>query len=112
MAEEITAFEDPTADAGVRVAAAASLAAFVALPAAQRASVVLTDVLGYSLAETAEILDISVAAVKANVHRGRTQLRARGHQMPALPGVAAGEKQRLQAYADLFNAREFDALRD
>jgi RNA polymerase sigma-70 factor (ECF subfamily) len=109
---EIGGVEDPGADAGAHVAVAASFAAFLALPAAQRASVVLADVLGYALAETADILEISVAAVKANLHRGRAQLRARAADAPVPRTVAEAEKQRLQAYADLFNAREFDALRD
>jgi RNA polymerase sigma-70 factor (ECF subfamily) len=104
---------DASAAADSRVAAAASLAAFLHLPAAQRSSVVLIDVLGHSLAETAEILGFSLPAVKAALHRARAQLRrlADAPEGPT-PNLAAAEQDRLRAYADRFNARDFDALRD
>jgi RNA polymerase sigma-70 factor (ECF subfamily) len=104
---------DASAAADSRVAAAASLAAFLHLPAAQRSSVVLIDVLGHSLAETAEILGFSLPAVKAALHRARAQLRrlADAPEGPT-PHLAAAEPDRLRAYADRFNARDFDALRD
>ena len=59
-----------------RQIAAASLRTFMRLPVAQRASVILMDVLGCSLAaKSATIMDCSLPAVKAALHRGRTQLR-------------------------------------
>jgi RNA polymerase sigma-70 factor, ECF subfamily len=104
---------DPGAGANARVEAAASLATLLRLPVVQRSSVVLMDVLGHSLAETAEILGISVAAVKAALHRARARLQelAGAPETPA-PSLAAAEKDRLRAYADRFNARDFDALRN
>ncbi len=104
---------DPDGAADQRVAAAASLAAFLHLPAAQRSTVVLIDVLGHSLAETADILAFSLAAVKAALHRARVRLKelAAAPEEPA-PGLAAAERERLRAYADRFNARDFDALRN
>ncbi len=104
---------DPGAGADARVAAAASLATLLRLPVVQRSSVVLMDVLGHSLAETAEILGISIAAVKAALHRARARLQelAGAPETPA-PSLAAAEKDRLRAYADRFNARDFDALRN
>jgi RNA polymerase sigma-70 factor (ECF subfamily) len=83
------------------------------LPVAQRSCVVLTDVLGHSLAETAETLDISVPSVKAALHRGRSRLRvlADAPETPA-SSLSAAERVRLRDYADRFNARDFDALRD
>src|SRR3984957_1173894 len=66
---------DPGAEADARVAATASLAAFMRLPAAQRSSAILIDVLGYSLDETADILGASLAATKAALHRARIRLR-------------------------------------
>lgn len=103
---------DAAASADARVAAASSLAAFVRLPPTQRSSVVLSDVLGHSLAETAEILDVTVPAVKAALHRGRARLA----EIAATPEETASrfdpaERERLRAYADRFNARDFDALR-
>jgi RNA polymerase sigma-70 factor (ECF subfamily) len=112
-AADVTTVEDRAADAGARVTVAGSFAVFLDLPVAQRASLILADVLGYDLAETAEILDISLAVLKANLHRGRARVRAPGDGTPAaVASITDHDKKRLQAYADLFNAREFDALRD
>jgi len=104
---------DTSAATDARVAAAAGLATFLQLPAAQRSSVVLIDVLGHSLTETAEILDFTLPAVKAALHRARTRLKelADAPEEPA-PSLSAAERERLRAYADRFNARDFDALRD
>ena len=110
---ELAPFEDASAAADARVAATASLAAFLRLPATQRSSVVLTDVLGHSLAETAEILGISIAAIKAALHRARERLRRLANAPESMvPRLAAAERDRLRHYADRFNARDFDALRD
>ena len=99
---------DPGADGAARAKVTLGFTAFLPLPPPQRASVVLVDVLGYSLAETAAILETSVAAVKATLHRGRTRLA----EPPQPAPIDEQEKLRLRAYADLFNARAFDALRD
>jgi len=99
---------DPTADSAARAEVTLGFTAFLPLPPPQRASVVLIDILGYSLAETATILETSVAAVKATLHRGRSRLAAPPEPTP----IDEQEKLRLRAYADLFNARRFDALRD
>ena len=110
---EIALIEDPAANAAARVEATGSFAAFLALPPAQRAGVVLMDVLGYSLAETADILGVTVTTVKAALHRGRTRLQAaQAAASPPAPRVSEAEKARLQNYANLFNARDFDALRN
>jgi RNA polymerase sigma-70 factor (ECF subfamily) len=110
---EIALIEDPVADAAMRVETSGTFVAFLALPPAQRAGVVLMDVLGYSLAETASILDVSVATVKAALHRGRTRLQsAQASASPPALLISDAEKARLQNYANLFNAREFDALRN
>lgn len=94
-----------------RVAAAAGLAAFLPLVPAQRACVALVDVLGHSAAETGQILGLSVAAVKAALHRGREALRATAERDRA-PALSAAERERLRHYADRFNAHDWDALRD
>jgi RNA polymerase sigma-70 factor (ECF subfamily) len=110
--DEVTSIEDATADAGSRLEVAGSFAAFLALPAAQRAGVVLIDVLGYSLIETAGILGATVASVKASLHRGRDKLKAYQAAPPLPSAVSDEEKARLRNYAALFNARDFDALRN
>jgi len=103
---------DSGAAADSRVAVTAGLATLLRLPVAQRSCVVLIDVLGHSLVETTEILGVSLPAVKAALHRARARLRelANAPDQPA-PGLAPGERERLRAYADRFNARDFDALR-
>src|SRR5689334_7066077 len=103
---------DTGAAADSRVAVTAGLATLLRLPVAQRSCLVLIDVLGHSLAETTEILGVSLPAVKAALHRARVRLRelADVRDQPA-PGLDPAERERLRAYADRFNARDFDALR-
>ena len=73
--EDMNMIADPSSTAEDRQAAAASLRTFMRLPVGQRSSVILMDVLGYSLEEIGGIHQTSIAAVKANLHRGRTMLR-------------------------------------
>jgi RNA polymerase sigma-70 factor, ECF subfamily len=104
--------QDPAA-ADARVAATANLATFLALPATQRSCVVLIDVLGYLPGETGEVLGLTLPAVRAALHRGRRRLREiAGHSEATPPSLSVEELRRLRNYADRFNARDFDALRD
>jgi RNA polymerase sigma-70 factor (ECF subfamily) len=110
--ETFTEIVDPVAAADARVAATASLAVLLRLPVAQRSCVVLIDVLGHSLDETAQLLDFTLAAAKAALHRGRVRLKDLAEEPDAAPPrLDAAERERLRAYADRFNARDFDALR-
>jgi RNA polymerase sigma-70 factor (ECF subfamily) len=84
------------------------------LPVAQRSSIILMDVLGYSLQEIGDVTANSIAAVKAALHRGRARLRELAQEpddLP-LPVLTQQERSRLAAYAAHFNARDFDAIRD
>src|ERR1700712_117122 len=65
--EEIAGFEDRADPALVR----AALAAFLSLPLTQRSAVILKDVLGHSLEETAATMGSTILAVKAALVRGR-----------------------------------------
>lgn len=89
----------------------AALATLVSrLPPKERASVVLKDVLDYSLTEIAEIADTTLGGVKAALHRGREKLQT----MKPAPEVAAfdPEQRRLfEAYAECFNRRDWDGLK-
>jgi RNA polymerase sigma-70 factor (ECF subfamily) len=85
-----------------------AISRFVELPPAQRSAVILKDVLGHSLEEIGSLLELSVPAVKAALHRGRERLRALAASSP-LP--AAPLSAQLTRYATLFNARDWDALR-
>lgn len=102
---------NPTAD---RQAASAALHTFMRLPVAQRSSVIMMDVLGYSLQEISTTLDTSIPAVKAALHRGRDRLRQIADEPDDRPltRLSAAERLLLNAYIDRFNARDFDAVRD
>jgi RNA polymerase sigma-70 factor, ECF subfamily len=105
---------DPVAVADDRQVAAASLRTFMRLPVAQRSSVILMDVLGYSLEEIGSVMDVSLASVKAALHRGRARLRELAQEPDdvPLPILAEAERSLLAAYVERFNARDFDAIRD
>jgi RNA polymerase sigma-70 factor (ECF subfamily) len=105
---------DPLNIAEDRAVAAASLRTFMHLPVAERSSVILMDLLGYTIREIGDIIDGSVPAVKAALHRGRARLHelASVPEDRALPALAEGERRQLQSYIDRFNARDFDAIRD
>jgi RNA polymerase sigma-70 factor (ECF subfamily) len=105
---------DPVAAVDNRQITAASLRTFMRLPVAQRSSVILMDVLGYSLDEIGNVMDVSIATVKAALHRGRARLRelARQPDDVALPILGEAERSLLTAYVERFNARDFDAIRD
>jgi RNA polymerase sigma-70 factor (ECF subfamily) len=111
--EVLEAIADPDSEIERRQAAAASLRTLMRLPVAQRSSVILMDVLGHSLEEISEVLESTVPAVKANLHRGRQRLveLAAEPDDRAPPVLAEADRQRLAAYVARFNARDFDALR-
>lgn len=94
--------------------AAASLRTFMRLPVAQRSSVILMDVLGYSLDEIGSVTALTIPAVKAALHRGRSRLReiAMEPENLAPPAIADAERSRFAAYVERFNARDFDAVRN
>src|SRR5882762_5852828 len=112
--EDLDMIADPANEIDRRQAAATSLRTLMRLPVAQRSSVILMDVLGHSLEEISTVLDSTVPAVKAALHRGRLRLRelaAEPDDRPP-PVLAEPDRVRLAAYVARFNARDFDALRD
>jgi RNA polymerase sigma-70 factor (ECF subfamily) len=112
-AEEVEMIADELDVIASREIANAGLRTFMRLPVAQRASVILMDVLGCSLQEVCDIMDYSLPAAKAALHRGRRQLRelaAEGDDMPR-PALSDADQARLAAYVASFNARDFDAIR-
>jgi RNA polymerase sigma factor (sigma-70 family) len=91
-----------------REAVDAAVFRFTALPVTQRGVVILKDVLDQSLREIADLLDLTVDAVKAHLARGRARLKAAPTRSPATPGAVSSQAVR---YAALFNARDWEALR-
>jgi RNA polymerase sigma-70 factor (TIGR02960 family) len=71
------------------------------LPARQRAVVILRDVLDWPAAETAALLDISVASANSALQRARetlrTELPERPSERPVSSDVLSAEEQRLLA---------------
>jgi RNA polymerase sigma-70 factor (ECF subfamily) len=76
-------------------------AALRTLPPDQRAVLVLVDMLGYPVADAAEVLGISVGTVKSRCARGRARLLPRlahlrgraGGQRPSTPRVPASAQE-------------------
>ena len=86
----------------------AALVRFLTLPLAQRSAVILKDVLGHSLEETAETMETTVMAVKAALVRGRKNLRDDTREEDP---KSESTKRDLERYASLFNARDWDGVR-
>ncbi|HEV3161290.1 MAG TPA: sigma-70 family RNA polymerase sigma factor [Xanthobacteraceae bacterium] len=104
---------DPVMVLQDREIAATSLRTFMRLPVVQRSSVILMDVLGYSLEDIGEMMDATIPAVKANLHRGRARLRELAVEPDDAPAPVMTEHDRalLTAYIDRFNAGDVDAVR-
>jgi RNA polymerase sigma-70 factor, ECF subfamily len=113
MEGEAELMVDPHDATALREMARLGLRMFMQLPVGQRGSVILIDVLGSTPQEVCEITGMSLAAVKAALHRGRARLR----ELVAAPGdivlpeLAPDDRERLSAYAARFNAHDFDAVR-
>ena len=105
---------DPATPIEDRQAVTVSLRTFMHLPVAQRGTVILKDVLGYSLEEIGHVMQATLPAVKAALHRGRQHLRelADAPEERSAPVLAEPQRTRLAAYIDRFNAHDFDAVRE
>jgi len=104
---------DPADEIAARQASAAALQTFMRLPVAQRSCVILMDVLGHSLEEIGTVIDATIPAVKAALHRGRTRLRELAAEPDdrSVPVLGEPERSLLAAYVERFNARDFDGIR-
>jgi RNA polymerase sigma-70 factor (ECF subfamily) len=111
--EDTQMIADPSSAADNHAIVAASLRTFMRLPPAQRSSVILMDVLGYSLEDMHGVMNTSIPAIKAALHRGRERLRTLADEPDDAPppALADAERNRLATYIERFNARDVDTLR-
>jgi RNA polymerase sigma-70 factor, ECF subfamily len=87
----------------------AFVAALQYLPPRQRAVLLLTQVLNWSAAETAEALDMSVAAVNSALQRARATLETRNPSV--VPRELSEDQAKLVArYVEAFERYDVDAL--
>jgi len=93
--------------------ATASLRTFLRLPALQRSTVILKDVLGHSLDEISAITGATEPAVKSALQRGRARLRELATEPDdiELPMLSQAMRARLVAYVEGFKVGDFDAVR-
>ncbi|HEX5124235.1 MAG TPA: RNA polymerase sigma factor [Rhodanobacteraceae bacterium] len=106
--ETADAAADPDEALAREEATRAAITRFVDLAPAQRSAVVLKDVLGHSLEEIGALLDLTLPAVKAALHRGRDRLR---ESRPATREKPHAASPLIARYAELFNARDWDGVR-
>lgn len=83
---------------------------FTRLPSRERAAIVLTDVLGYSLEEAAEITSSNAGAVKSAVYRARQRL-AQAMAVRTQPH-AFEQAPLIQRYVERFNRRDWAGVRE
>ena len=98
----------PSAEALYSQRESVQLAFIVALqhlPATQRAAVILRDVLGWSAAEVAELLDTSVAAINSALQRARATLEPLRESTAVTDGDAIAAR-----YIAAWEAGDIDAL--
>lgn len=91
----------------------AFVAALQHLPPRQRAVLILTEVLGWSAAETAACLSSSVASVNSALQRARATLATASAAAPLEApgrGLSADDERLLAKYVDAFTAYDIDAL--
>jgi RNA polymerase sigma-70 factor (TIGR02960 family) len=83
------------------------------LPPLERATVVLRDVLGFTAAEVADILDTSEGSISIAIERARSALESllpeQGGE-PAPPPGSESERELMRRFAEAFEARDLERL--
>lgn len=89
----------------------AYIAALQHLTPRQRAVLVLRDVLGFSAAETAVVLQVSTAAANSALQRARARLAAAAPQPAEITDPADPAQQQLvQAFIDAFEGHDVESM--
>jgi RNA polymerase sigma-70 factor (ECF subfamily) len=90
----------------------AFVAALQHLPARQRATLLLKDVLGFTTAEIAETLETTPASVNSALQRARKTLAARrlGEEQAAVRELSPTQADVVERYVDAFHRYDVDAL--
>jgi len=89
----------------------ALVAALQHLPPRQRAVLILCEVLRWSAAEVAELLETSVASVNSALQRARATLSEAGvDALATTPSVEAADAELLSRYVDAFERYDMEAL--
>jgi len=79
------------------------------LPPRQRAALLLDEVLGWSAAEVADCLEMTVAAVNSALQRARATMAARNGRQPTEP-LSEAQSMMLERYVSAFHDYDVDAL--
>ncbi len=85
------------------------IAALQHLPATQRAVLVLRDVLGFSAAETAEVLETTTASANSALQRARATLAIRNFDRDARP-VHGLDRGVIEAFVEAFNRGDVNGV--
>jgi RNA polymerase sigma-70 factor (ECF subfamily) len=90
-----------------------ALSVYLQLTPLQRSAFILKDVMGYSVADVSELLDVSIGSVKSVVHRARLRLKKIAPEEATLniPSLAPADIVLLKDYVDRFTRRDFDGIR-
>jgi RNA polymerase sigma-70 factor (TIGR02960 family) len=101
---------DPAAEAERRESVSlAFVTALQLLPATQSAVLILRDVLAWTSAEVADLLDTSVAAVNSALQRARATLSAATPQRPVRP-LPEREREIVAGFVRAWHRRDIDGL--
>lgn len=82
---------------------------FIELPPMQRSVLILKDVLEATNQEIASTLGLTLASVKANLHRARARVSALAEKEPAGFPPRSARPETLR-YVELFNAHDWNGL--